>query len=99
MAQDPDLPFWSAEAYLEQEEASNTRHEFLDGVILAMAGGSRRHGTLIMNLGAALHGQLRDSPCQVFSQDIRLANPLSNSYFYPDLFVECPEGKARLVII
>lgn len=40
-----DAPL-SYEEYLRFEESVDSRHEFIDGDILAMAGGRRRHAVL-----------------------------------------------------
>src|SRR5207245_159334 len=58
--------------YLAVEEASPVRHEFLDGEIYAMAGGTPEHAALAMNVGSALVTQLRDRPCRVMGSDLRI---------------------------
>jgi Uma2 family endonuclease len=105
MASLPSFPLWTEEAYLEYENSSSTRHEFYAGMVVAMAGGSENHALLATNFLIDLGNQLEDSPCRPVSHDVRLANPESKSYFYPDLLVRCPESdsetaalEARVVI-
>jgi Uma2 family endonuclease len=88
----PSFPLWTEQAYLEYENSSSTRHEFYAGMVVAMASGLENHALLATNLLIDLGLQLENSPCRPVSHDVRLANPESNSYFYPDLLVRCPEG-------
>src|SRR4051794_7970192 len=48
--------------YLAREAASKIRHEFFEGEIYAMAGGSLAHAALSANVGAALLAAVRDRP-------------------------------------
>jgi Uma2 family endonuclease len=67
------LPRMSAETYLADERESDMRHEFVDGVLYAMVGGTDRHGIIVGNLFAALHRALPDR-CQVFSESIPMCS-------------------------
>jgi Uma2 family endonuclease len=71
------------------EEAANVRHEFLDGEIYAMAGGTPQHAAISMNIGAALNVQLRGKPCRVHSSDLRIRVPATGLVAYPDVSVVC----------
>lgn len=53
--------------FLTWEAGQPERHEFFDGEVFAMAGGSPRHNALAMNVGAALLAGLRDKGCSVLS--------------------------------
>src|SRR5437879_8023884 len=83
MAPDPTRQPYrlTVEEYLAFERASDERHEYLDGVIYAMAGSastqaiageSEEHGTICMNLSISLGLQLRGTPCRVFSKDMKV---------------------------
>ena len=86
---------FTVEEYLAFERASEERHEYLDGVIYAMAGESPDHGRICMNLSAALVLQLRGSDCEAFSKDMKVccgpyrAHTREGLYVYPDLVVVC----------
>jgi Uma2 family endonuclease len=86
---------FTVEEYLAFERASDERHEYLDGVIYAMAGESPDHGRICMNLAAALVPQLRGSACEAFSKDTKVccgpyrAHTREGLYAYPDLVVVC----------
>jgi Uma2 family endonuclease len=82
---------WIApEAYLAAEDASpRDRHEYLDGEIYLMTGGSLGNNTIALNLGVALRTHLKGTPCRVQLNDVRLHVRAANAYFYPDVFVHC----------
>lgn len=80
---------YTYEAYLDHEASVNSRHEYLQGEIYAMAGGSRQHAALSMNVGAALHRQLRDRPCVVYSSDLKVRVVAADLTTYPDVTVIC----------
>ncbi len=82
----------SPEEYLALEEASDRKNEFLNGVVVAMAGASPRHNLLVMNLGRLLGEALRSTPCLVLSSDQRVHIRDTMSYVYPDLTVVCGEA-------
>ncbi|HPE61068.1 MAG TPA: Uma2 family endonuclease [Thiolinea sp.] len=72
--------------YLEFDAASPDRHEFLDGHIFAMSGGSFNHATIGLNIATILRNQLRGSPCQPMNSDMRIHTP-SGLDTYPDVSV------------
>ncbi len=75
--------------YFRLEEASEERHEYLDGIVTAMAGGTARHSLLIMNVGAAIHGQLRGKSCRVYESSLRVKVELTELHTFPDLSIIC----------
>ena len=58
--------------YLARERASETKHEYVNGEIVAMAGGSPAHAQLAYNLSGALAARLRGGPCRGYSSDLRV---------------------------
>lgn len=59
--------------YLDVEDHSpEVKHEFVNGDIYAMAGGSVEHAALSMAIGAMLSAHLRGTPCRAYSSDLRL---------------------------
>ena len=87
----PVLHNYTYADYLDLEDVSNVKHEFLRGEIYAMAGGTPEHAALGMAVGAALLGQLRGGPCRVFSSDLRVRVLASDLATYPDVTVVCGE--------
>lgn len=75
--------------YLRLEEESSTRHEFLDGEIVAMAGGTPEHAAFAMAVGRQLGNQLEGSDCRVFSSDLRVRVEETGLATYPDVTVVC----------
>ena len=58
----------SMQDFLVWEETHPERHEYVGGVVYAMAGGSQAHAEIAMNIGGLLHGQLRGKPgCPIMS--------------------------------
>lgn len=80
----------SFEAYLEFEKTSEVRHEFVDGFVFAMAGGTDNHNSITLNVVTAIKPKTRATPCRVFSSDVKLLTPSGFGY-YPDVFVTCQE--------
>ena len=84
------------EAYLAHEKASlNTRHEYIDGYVLALAGGTIRHGKMITNIARLLGNHLVGKPCDVFSSDVKLKveSAFVRSFRYPDVMVSCEQNR------
>jgi Uma2 family endonuclease len=78
-------------AYLEFEASAETRHEYVDGQILAMAGGSIRHGRLIGRLVEVLRAKLRGRGCTALASDVRVRIRAADRTTYPDVFIVCGE--------
>jgi Uma2 family endonuclease len=87
----PNTPrSFSVDEYLMLERASREKSEYLDGAIYAMTGASRDHNHIVLNIAATLRGALRGSPCETFSNDLRVKVADSGLYTYPDVLVACP---------
>ena len=81
----------TSEEYLAGELVSEERHEFIAGVVHAMAGASAVHNTITHNLGGALYNHLRGKTCQPFGSDmkLRLNCGADTVFYYPDAMVVC----------
>jgi Uma2 family endonuclease len=77
--------------YLEFERVAETKSEYFNGEIFAMAGASLQHNRITRNLTLALASQLRGNPCEAFSADMRVRVPATGLYTYPDVVVGCGE--------
>jgi Uma2 family endonuclease len=81
---------WSSyTAYLEIERESGRRHEWLDGQVYAMAGGSLSHSALAVAVAAELRSLSRTCGCQVFSSDAKVRVLATGLATYPDVSVVC----------
>jgi Uma2 family endonuclease len=74
---------YTYEAYLEYEASSTTKHEFINGDIYAMAGGTVERAIIAVNVSSSLNLQLRDSPCVVASSDLKVRVLASGMTTYP----------------
>jgi Uma2 family endonuclease len=82
---------FTVEEYFALEAASETRHEYYEGEIIAMSGARRNHVQIVMNMGRRLSEQLDDRPdCSAFASDLRV-RVSGKIYFYPDVVVACDE--------
>ncbi len=81
----------TVEDYLAAEEQSDVRHEYLGGLVYAMAGKTHDHNRIVGNLYRTLSDHLSGAPCQVYMSDIRVNFDLKRDeyYYYPDLVVTC----------
>ena len=75
--------------YVGVESTSSTKHEFLDGEIYAMAGGSEDHSALAIEVLAVLRGAVGDRPCRVHSSDLRIYVESAGLATFPDGSVVC----------
>lgn len=81
----------SVEEYLELEEVSATKHEYIGGELFAMTGTTNRHGLICMNVAGALRSHLRGGPCRAFMSGVkvRLTVDRDEIFYYPDVLVAC----------
>lgn len=75
--------------YLAVEEISTVKHEFLDGHIYAMAGGTPEHAALAASVIGHLFGQLQGGSCRVYDSDLRVRVLATGTATYPDVTVVC----------
>ena len=83
--------YFTPEEYLEIENISPIKHEYLQGQIIAMAGASKAHVIITGNLSALLINHLRGKGCIAYATDMKVRLPLLNLFYYPDLAVTCDE--------
>ena len=86
----PLHPYSPAE-YLALERSATARSEYIDGVIVAMAGASHEHSLIASNLIGELRTALRREPREVHGSDLRVSVPIAALYTYPDATVVCGE--------
>lgn len=76
-----------------EADAPTVRHEFVDGDILAMAGGSELHSALIAAVTGELYLQLRGTACGVRESNMRVHVRATGNAFYADALVVCDEAE------
>ncbi|MBX9671779.1 MAG: Uma2 family endonuclease [Candidatus Obscuribacterales bacterium] len=75
--------------FLAFEEFAKQRHEFVDGQLFAMTGGSVAHNVISLNIATSLKTQLKGTGCTIFIADMKVRIEDLNCFYYPDVFVEC----------
>ncbi|MBV9867795.1 MAG: Uma2 family endonuclease [Abitibacteriaceae bacterium] len=81
--------FYTTDEYLQLERVADSKSEYFNGVIYAMAGSSPEHSAITANVTIALGVQLRGRQCQVFSSDLKVATAPTGLFAYPDLSIVC----------
>ena len=84
------IPRISFEEYLRLEELNASKHEWLDGIVYMMAGGTFEHGRLVDNVLVTLRQRLGGRPCQPYSGNFLVRTP-SGLGAYPDVMIFCGE--------
>ena len=78
---------YTTEEYLTLEEKAEQKHEYRNGEIIAMAGGTINHNEIVTNLCTLLKIALKRQKYRIFIGDVRLWIPRNNQYTYPDVMV------------
>lgn len=79
--------FISEAEYLAGEKIAETKHEYIDGEVFAMAGASASHNRISLNVATLFNVHLDGKPCQPYMSDMKVK--VGTKYFYPDVLVEC----------
>ena len=79
----------SEQDYLQGELLAETKHEYIDGQVHAMAGASENHNLLSVNIATELKTRLKGTPCRIFIADMKVK--VGANFFYPDVMVVCQE--------
>ena len=90
MVASPEI-YVTPEEYLEMEEQSDIKHEYIDGYIYAMAGALDSHVTIALNLATLLRNHVRGSGCRVYIADMKARIESLNRFYYPDVMVTCDQ--------
>ena len=81
----------SVNEYLEGEQLTEIRHEYIDGQVYAMGGASDRHGLIVMSIALSFGKRAREKQCQLFIADMKVRLNISGQdiFYYPDLLLSC----------
>ncbi|WP_204104103.1 MULTISPECIES: Uma2 family endonuclease, partial [Spirulina sp. CCY15215] len=80
-------PKVTPEEYLDREIQSENRHEYINGEIIPMTGGTPNHNKISLNFASSLNFALKRKPYQVFMADQRLWIGDRQIYTYPDIAI------------
>ena len=86
------FPKLTPEEYFVWEEKQLLRHEYLNGEIYAMGGGTQNHGRIASNIIFIVKSHLRGGGCQVGNSDCRVNILETKDYVYPDVSVTCDDS-------
>ncbi len=79
--------YYTPEDYLSREETSLVKHEYINGEIIEMTGGTPNHNEICLNLATTLKSKLRGQNAKIYMTDLRLWIPAYQVYTYPDIMV------------
>ncbi|MCY3831764.1 MAG: Uma2 family endonuclease [Chloroflexi bacterium] len=78
----------TVEQYLAFDEASEMQHEYIDGELIPMPGGSGNHNMIVASVTAAFVVAIGDRDCYVFGSQMRIQID-DMRYVYPDVSAVC----------
>jgi Uma2 family endonuclease len=84
-------PKFTPEEYFAWEEQQLERHEYIDGEVYAMSGGTINHGDIAGNFLSLLKAHMRGSGCKTLNSDCRVSIVGATKYVYPDISVTCDD--------
>ncbi|MEB3121578.1 MAG: Uma2 family endonuclease [Snowella sp.] len=85
------FPKFTPEEYFLWEEQQLERHEYIDGEVYAMSGGTIAHGEIAGNFLSLLKAHLRGSGCKTLNSDCRVSIVGAMKFVYPDISVTCDD--------
>jgi Uma2 family endonuclease len=85
------FPQMTPEEYFAWEEKQLCRHEYIDGEVYAMTGGTVNHSQIASTFNRLLGNHLRGRGCRTLNSDGRISIVNSTRYVYPDVSVTCDE--------
>ena len=85
------FPSFTPAEYFAWEEQQEVKHEYIDGEVYAMTGGSLNHSQITSKFTQLLENHLENSGCRVLNSDARVKIEKSSKYVYPDASVTCDE--------
>ncbi len=84
----PIIPI-SIDEYLQAEQASDVRHEYISGELFAMAGAGEAHNRIAGNLFFHFRSATRGTACGVFISDMKIRVTAKDAFYYPDILLTC----------
>ena len=82
---------YSVEEYFELEKNSEVRHDFHLGEVFALAGTSKDHNRIKINLVKYLDDRINPEACMIHDENIRTELVPQKTYVYPDIVVSCDD--------
>ncbi|WP_373478382.1 Uma2 family endonuclease [Geminocystis sp.] len=82
-----DSKYYTSKEYLQLEEISETKNEYLNGEIIPMAGGTTNHNKLALNFCRPFPLTINDQDYDIYMNDVKLSIPEYQIYTYPDIMI------------
>ena len=86
-----NFPQLTPEEYFIWEEKQLEKHEYIDGELYAMSGGSVNHGRIAIKFITMFDTHLENSGCIIGNSDIKINILKTNNYTYPDVSLTCDD--------
>lgn len=86
-----NFPLLTPEEYFAWEETQLEKHEYIDGRVYAMSGGSKNHSLISVRFITLFANHLEGSSCETGNSDLKINIAQTNKYTYPDVSVTCDE--------
>lgn len=86
-----NFPRFTPEEYFAWEEQQPLRHEYINGAVYAMSGGTINHSEIASKFNRLIGNHLDDSDCKILNSDARINILETTDYSYPDASVTCDE--------
>ncbi|MFZ4556667.1 MAG: Uma2 family endonuclease [Pseudanabaena sp.] len=86
-----NFPKLTPKEYFDWEEKQLNKHEYIEGEVYAMSGGSRNHSLIAVRFSTLFSNHLTGSACEVGNSDLRVKIVRTNNYTYPDVSVTCDD--------
>jgi Uma2 family endonuclease len=84
---------YTPEQYLTLERSADFKSEYFNGFVTAMAGASREHNLIAVNLSREISSQLKNRPREAYMSDMRILVSRTGLYTYPDMVAVCGEPR------
>jgi Uma2 family endonuclease len=99
----PAIKYMTVEEYLEMEDASFEKHEFIGGEVIAMAGAGFAHNQITSNTQIDIGSFLKDKSCRIYGSDLKVHVRTEAGFVYPDLTIVCNgpqflEGRKDIIV-
>jgi Uma2 family endonuclease len=86
-----NFPKITPQEYFAWEEKQLNKHEYIEGEVYAMSGGSVNHGRIAIRFTSMFDSHLEGSSCIIGNSDIKIKIVKAEKYTYPDVSVTCDD--------
>ena len=85
----PKSSYLTPDEYLRAERLAEAKSDYLNGIVIAMAGARHRHNVVVVNVLRHISNALADRPCVVYGSDVKVRIERANCFRYPDISALC----------